>query len=108
MEPWTYFPGVHRFVFNRNGTRWASFFTEQTGLAFQIEIGMQALLGDQLNQATAACGQFWLLIGIETSYLWAEEMSKCQAHAFKDATHTLHLNFLFTTHFKALLGDLLT
>src|ERR1051326_3642774 len=33
-------------------------------------------------------------------------MAKCQAHSFEDATHTLHLNFLLTAYFEALLGDL--
>src|SRR5947209_20616086 len=33
-------------------------------------------------------------------------MAKRQAHSFEDTTHTLHLNFLLTAHFEALLGNL--
>src|SRR5437660_511437 len=30
-------------------------------------------------------------------------MTECQAHSFKDSTHTLHLNFLLAPHFQTLL-----
>src|SRR5215469_5223224 len=35
-------------------------------------------------------------------------MAKCEAHAFKDTTHTLHLYFLFTAHFETLFENFLT
>src|SRR5947209_1895606 len=93
---------MQRFIFNRNRTWWTCFLAQQTCLTLEIILCFQSFFSYELNQASAAWRQLRLLIGIESGYFWTEEMTKRQPQAFKDTTHTLHLNFLLATHFEAL------
>src|SRR5205823_14946 len=77
LEPWTGFPSMHWLIFNGDSPRWAGFFTEQARFALQVKFCLEAFLGNQLNEATAARWQFRFLIGIEPGNLWAGKVAEC-------------------------------
>src|SRR5205823_10865248 len=101
-EPGTLFPFMQGFIFNRNCTWWTCFLAQQTCLALEIILCFESFFSNELNQASAARWQLRLFIGVKSGYFWTKKMTKRQAQAFKDTTHTLYLNFLLATHFEAL------
>src|SRR5438477_9471668 len=99
---------MYGLIFNRNRTWWTCFLAQQTCLALEIILRFESFFSDELDQASAARRQLRLLIRVESRYFWTEKMTKRQAQAFKDTTHTLHLYFLLATHFQTLFCYLFT